>query len=439
MTFVGAQQDLIRGQLAEAMPLTCDPSGMQRQPLPQPVSIPTLLGTTTSFHRFPELPLEIRRMVWNLALRKHFIPLRAIELSNTVKVPIPDSKHVERTKTSVMLLTSPDEVLDSVKKLVASCEGDVGHVALDSLSNDDKAKEIIASDPESREKALNDLLEKRIYRRTHDDLNLVNFDVLTATIPSRLSANSQYANHSYQRYATQASYIAGLRLVCRESYKELSRGMETTLGRNFSSSAVVFNDIHKSVTRMTGIPGAGRASLQSRADFFFPSERDNNLSEKPTAHFAMDLEIKKGKLLAPGIQFYPEKSTIFYQGTLNYFFESCLSCPTPSNTTINHNPAYTTTYSNIKYLAVEQDPRDLMNVSWPPRNYGVRLDGLEELTFVIERPVLDRQDDNLPWGEEVGAKAQTRLEEKTRVMIEGWGFGAPKRCSVVVAREFWGM
>ena len=377
-------------------------------------------------------------MVWNLALPKHFIPLRAIELSNTVKVPIPDIKHVERTKTSVMLLTSPEEVLDSVKELVTSCDGDIGDVALDSLSKDEKAKDIAAPDPESREKALNDLLEKRIYRRTHDDLNLVNFDVLTATIPSRLSANSQYANHSYQRYAAQASYIAGLRLVCRESYEELSRGMETTLGRNFSSSAVVFNDIHVSVTRMTGIPGAGRASLQNRADFFFPSEGDKNMPKKPTAHFAQDLEIKKGKLLAPGIQFYPKKSTIFYQGTLNYFFESCLSCPTPSTTTRNRNPAYTTTYSNIRYLAVEQDPRDLMNVSWPPRNYGARLDGLEVLTFVIERPVLDRQDDNLPWGLEVGVKAQTRLEEKTRVMIEGWGFGAPKRCRVVVAREFWG-
>ena len=73
-------------------------------------------------------------MVWNLALPRHFIPLRAIELSNTVKVPIPDTKHVERTKTSVMLLTSPDEVLDSIRELVASCDGDVGQVSLDSLS-----------------------------------------------------------------------------------------------------------------------------------------------------------------------------------------------------------------------------------------------------------------------------------------------------------------
>lgn len=153
-------------------------------------------------------------MVWNLALPRHIIPLRAIELSNTVKVPIPNTKHAKRTKTSVMLLTSPDEVLDSIGELVASCDSDVGHVVLDSLSLDEKAKDIVvASDPDSREKALNGLLEKRIYRRTDDDLNLTNFDVLTATIPSRLSANSQYANHSYQRYAAQASYVAGLRLV----------------------------------------------------------------------------------------------------------------------------------------------------------------------------------------------------------------------------------
>lgn len=216
--------------------------------------------------------------------------------------------------------------------------------------------------------------------------------------------------------------------------------METTLGRNFGPEAVVFNDVHKTATRITGIPGAGRASLQNRSEFFFPSEADKDMSDKPTAHFAKDLEAKKGKQLAPGMQFYPEKSTIFYQGTLNYFFESCLSCPTPSTgASLDRTPAYTTTYSNIHYLAVEQDPRDLMHVSWPPRNHGARLDNLEELTFVVERPVLDRHDDNLPWGKEAGLKAQTRLEEKTRVMIEGWGFGVPKRCRIVVAREFWAM
>ena len=209
---------------------------------------------------------------------------RSIELSNTAKVPIPDTKYVKRTKTSVMLLTSPDEVLDNIQALVTSCDGDIGHVSLDSLTLDNEGtnQDVVAVVPDSKEKALNDLLEKRIYRRTHDDLNLANFDVLTATVQSRLSASGQYTNYTDQRDTARAFYVAGLRLVCRESYVELSRGMDTTLGRNFGPQAVVFIDVHKTVTRMTGLSGAGRASLQNRSESFFPSEGDKDMSDKPT-------------------------------------------------------------------------------------------------------------------------------------------------------------
>lgn len=379
-------------------------------------------------------------MIWNYALPPHFIPLRTIELSNTTKTPIPDTKSVTRTKTSVVLLTSPEELLDSVSELVASFDGHIGVVPSDSLEEQSNGKEVVASDAESREKALNGLLEKRFFRRTFDDLSLSHWDTLTTVAISRLSANSQFSDASYQCYLARQSYRDGLRLVCKESYEELSRGMERTLARNFSSDAVVFNDIHKSVTRATGIGGACRASLQNRADFFFPSSSDPTLTSKPLAHFAYDLERQKGRLLAPGIQFYPEKSTIFYQGTLSFFFEPCLSCPTPcTGPSLERKPAYTTTYENIRYLAVEQDPRDLMNVSYAPRNYGARLDGLEELTFVLEREKVARVGDGLDWSVNGGRTAQEMLEENIRAMIEGWGFGAPKRVRVCIAREFWAM
>ena len=163
------------------------------------------------------------------------------------------------------------------------------------------------------------------------------------------------------------------------------------------------------------------------------------MKDKPTAHFARDLEVKKGGLLASGIRFHPEKCTLLFQGTLNSFFESCISCPTPATgPNSGRTPAYTTTYENIRSLAVEQDPRDLMAVSYAPRNYGAKLDGLEELTFILEREKVERKGDGFEWVK--GHKeAQAQLEEKTRVMIEGWGYGAPKRVRVVIAREFWAM
>lgn len=391
-------------------------------------SQPSTASSPQTFHLFPELPLEIRRMIWNFALPIHFIPIRTIELSNTSKVPIEGTKSVRRTKTSVALLTEPEELLDSVAQLVADFDGDIG----------------ASADAEARGKALNELLEKRVFRRTYDDLNLVNWDVLSTTIISRLSASSQHASSSYQRYLANQAYRDGLRLVCRESYAELSRGMESALVCNFAPDAVIFNDVHKSVTRMTGIPGAGRASTQHSAEFFFPSSSDPTLSIKPTAYFARDLEQRKGRLLAPGIRFYPEKSTILFQGTLNTFFESCLSCPTPSTgSSTDRAPAYSTTYSNIRYLAVEQDPRDLMNVNYAPRSYGARLDGLEELVFILEREQVgkvDRKWDGLEWVvDRKGAQEQERLEERTKMMVGGWGYGVPRRCRVVVAREFWGM